>query len=43
MKVEELRLLTVEKLVELEEDAKWGTRDGREKIAEAAASRVKGI
>ena len=29
MKVEELRLLIVEKLAELEEDAKWGTPDER--------------
>ena len=35
MKVEELRLLIVEKLAELEEDPKWGTSDEREEVAEA--------
>ena len=35
VKVEELRLLIIEKLAELEEDAKWGTLDEREEIAEA--------
>ena len=35
VKVEELRLLIVEKLAELEEDAKWGTADEREEIADA--------
>ena len=35
VKVEELRLLIVEKLAELEEDAKWGTPDEREEVAEA--------
>jgi hypothetical protein len=35
VKVEELRLLIVEKLAELEEEAKWGTPDEREEVAEA--------
>ena len=35
VKVEELRLLIVEKLAELEEDEKWGTPDEREDVAEA--------
>ena len=35
MKVEELRLVIVEKLAELEEDAKWGTPDERVEVAEA--------
>ena len=35
VKVEELRLLIVEKLAELEEDAKWGTTDERVEVAEA--------
>ena len=35
MKVEELRLLIVEKLAELEEDAKWATSDERAEVAEA--------
>ena len=35
VKVEELRLLIVEKLAELEEDVKWGTPDEREEVADA--------
>ena len=35
VKLEELRLLIVEKLAELEEDPKWGTPDEREEVAEA--------
>ena len=35
VKVEELRLLIVEKLAELEVDAKWGTPDEREAVAGA--------
>ena len=35
VRVEELRLLIVEKLAELEEDPKWGTPEEREEVADA--------
>jgi ribosome recycling factor len=34
-KVDEVRTLTVEKLAELEEDAKWGSEEEREELADA--------
>jgi hypothetical protein len=35
LKVDELRTLIVEKLVELEDDPKWGTEEEREELAGA--------
>ena len=34
-KVDEVRTLIVEKLAELEEDAKWGSEEEREELADA--------
>ena len=34
-KVDEPRMLIVEKLAELEEDAKWGSEEEREELADA--------
>ena len=35
IKVDELRTLIVEKLVELEDDPKWGNEEEREELADA--------
>jgi hypothetical protein len=35
VKIDEVRLLIVEKLAELEEDPKWGSEEEREELADA--------